>query len=75
MGEKIRDIGKFKIGEEVVKIELNNGYDEKYSKYDIHIQSEHMQYCLTNRDYIKLATNIISANEKLKSLKNYSTKK
>ncbi len=74
MGEKIRDIGEFKIGEESVKIELNYGYDEKYSKYDIHIQSEHMQYCLTNRDYVKLATSIISANEKLKALKDYNKK-
>ena len=52
MGEKIRDIGKFKIADQDVKIELNEGYDKKYSEYDIHIQSDHIQYSLTNRQFV-----------------------
>jgi hypothetical protein len=70
MGEKIRDIGKFKIADQDVKIELNEGYDKKYSEYDIHIQSDHIQYSLTNRQFVKLAAVLINSKEKLNFMKN-----
>ena len=69
MGEKLRDIGAFKIANQDVKIELNEGYDKKYSEYDIHIQSDHIQYCLTNRQFFKLASVLINSREKLNSMK------
>ena len=69
MGEKLRDIGAFKIANQDVKIELNEGYDKKYSEYDIHIQSDHIQYCLTNRQFVKLASVLINSREKLISMK------
>lgn len=69
MGEKIRDIGVFKIANQDVKIELNEGYDKQYSEYDIHIQSDHMQYCLTNRQFVKLASVLINSREKLNFMK------
>lgn len=69
MGEKLRDIGAFKIANQDVKIELNEGYDKKYSEYDIHIQSDHIQYCLTNRQFVKLASVLINSREKLNSMK------
>ena len=70
MGEKIRDIGKFKIADQDVKIELNEGYDKKYSEYDIHIQRDHIQYSLTNRQFVKLAAVLINSKEKLNFMKN-----
>lgn len=70
MGEKIRDIGKFKIADQDVKIELNEGYDKKYSEYDIYIQSDHIQYSLTNRQFVKLAAVLINSKEKLNFMKN-----
>lgn len=69
MGEKIKNIGEFELGGKLVQIELNHGYNEKYSKYDIHIQSDHIQYYLSNKDYIKLATLLINAKEKFDALK------
>ena len=55
MGEKIKDISSFQINDNVVKIELNNGWDKNYAKYDIHIQSKSLQILLTNADFIKFA--------------------
>ena len=69
MGEKIRDIGKLEIGSSRFAIELNEGYDKRYSKYDIHIQNDDIQYSLTNAEFVKLAAAFINANEKLKALK------
>lgn len=69
MGEKIKDLSTFTINGKNVKIELNEGYDKNYSKYDIHIQSDRVQLCLTDRDYMRLASIVITANRKLESLK------
>lgn len=71
MGEKIRNIGEFFLGDKKVLIELNEGYNKNYSKYDIHIQSKHVQYCMTNKDYIKLSTTLIHAREMLDSIKKH----
>lgn len=71
MGEKIKNIGEFKLGDKTVLIELNEGYDINHSKYDIHIQSEHVQYCLSNKEYVQLASTLINAKEKLDFLKSY----
>ena len=73
MGEKIKDIGQFHIGDDIVKIELNEGYSPASSKYDIHIQGDHIQYYLNNRDFVKVAAMIINAKQKFDSLKSYST--
>ena len=70
MGEKIKDIGSFSLGGKKVLIELNEGYNKDYSKYDIHIQSEHMQLSMTNQDFIKLSTALINAREVLDATKN-----
>ena len=71
MGEKIKDIGKFSINNNEILIELNQGYNAQYSKYDIHIQSDHLQYYLPNRDFIQFATTLIYARERLNSLKKH----
>lgn len=69
MGEKIKDIGVFHIGGKEVKIELNQGYSPEYSKYDIHIQSDSAQYCITNREFMNLASIMITARRKMDKMK------
>lgn len=69
MGEKIKDIKKFNIGNAEMTIELNDGYSKDYSKYDIHIQNDIFQYYLSDADFMKLASAIITAKRKLDSLK------
>lgn len=69
MGEKIKNLGKFHISNDDVYIELNDGYDKKYSEYDIHIQSECVQYCITNRQFVKLASALINAKKRFDDLK------
>lgn len=69
MGEKIRDLSTFKIGKTNVAIELNDGYSKDYSEYDIHIQSDSVQYYLSDSDFMKLASAIATAKRNLDSLK------
>ena len=71
MGEKIRNLGDFKVGSTNVYIELNEGYSKQYSKYDIHIQNDIVQYCLTNAEFMLLASTMINAKEKMTAFKNY----
>lgn len=73
MGEKIKDLSNFCIGKSKIKIELNNGYSKSYSKYDIHIQSDNIQYCLSEAEFMKFASTIINAKRKLDSIKNPKT--
>ncbi len=73
MGEKIRDIGEFYLGKERYQIELNDGYDKAYSKYDIHIQNDRVQYCLSGSEFMTLASAFINAKEKLDALKSYKS--
>lgn len=69
MGEKIKNLSSFQLGGKDVLIELNDGYDEKYAKYDIHIQSEFLQYCMTDKEYMKFASAIATARRRLEDLK------
>lgn len=69
MGEKIRDLSTFKIGETNIAIELNDGYSKDYSEYDIHIQSDSVQYYLSDSDFMKLASAIATAKRNLDCLK------
>lgn len=69
MGEKIRDMSSFTIGNTDVKIELNDGYSKAYSKYDIHIQSDAVQYCLSGSDFMKAASSFIIAKRSLDAIK------
>lgn len=74
MGERIKDITEFNIGNQKIVIELNEGYDEKTSLYDIHFHCNSLQYYLSNSDFVKLATAMISARDKLIKMKKYNTK-
>ncbi len=67
MGEKIKDLSTFYIKGHEVRIELNDGYSEGY---DIHIQSNRIQYDLSDKDFMILASACKRAVRKLNSLKN-----
>lgn len=69
MGEKIRDLSSFRVGQTEAKIELNEGYDKSYAKYDIHIQSNAIQLCMSNTEFMKLASSVITAKRMLDDLK------
>ena len=69
MGEKSKKGRTFEFGGKEIFIELNEGYDRNYAKYDIHIQSESIQYCLTDREYIKFASAMATARRNLEKLK------
>lgn len=72
MGEKIRTMSSFTINGQEVQIELNEGYSKAYSKYDIHIQSNSVQYYLTDKDYMRLASAMATAKRRLDSMKGRS---
>ena len=55
MGERIRDLTKFKIGNTQFKIELNSSYHHT-DRYDIHLQCDNGRIGLTDREFIQLAT-------------------
>ena len=74
MGEKIRDINSFKIGNTLLKVELNDGYSKDYSKNDIHIQNDLVQYCLSDEEFMRLASAIITAKRRLDSVKENTDK-
>ncbi len=69
MGEKIRDLSSFTVGDTETKIELNDGYDKNYAKYDIHIQSKALQLCMSNVEFMKFASSVITAKRLLDDLK------
>lgn len=68
MGEKIKNISMVEIGKTQVVVELNHAYDLNY-KYDIHIQTEHIQLSLKDGDFIKLAAALRFAQTELERSK------
>lgn len=69
MGEKIKNMSSFTINGQEVQIELNEGYSKAYSQYDIHIQSDSVQYYLTDKDFMRVASAMVTAKRRLDSLK------
>ena len=69
MGEKIRNLSTFTVNGKEVAIELNDGYSKGYSKYDIHIQSEAIQYSMTDRDFMKLASTLYTSARIFETMK------
>ncbi|HAP20619.1 MAG TPA: hypothetical protein DCR27_05035 [Lachnospiraceae bacterium] len=69
MGEKIKDLGHFYVGKEKILVELNDAYSKEYSKYDIHIQGEKIQYSLAESDFLKLVSAAVTAKQRLDFLK------
>ena len=66
MGEKIKDLSTFHVKGQEVHIELNDGYS---NGYDIHIQSDRVQYYLSDKDFMILASTCKRAIRKFNSLK------
>ncbi|MEY8326718.1 hypothetical protein AALB47_22845 [Lachnospiraceae bacterium 54-11] len=63
MGEKIKDLSFFEINGQKVAIELNEGYSKDYSEYDIHIQSDTIQYNLSDSDFMRLVSAVATAKK------------
>lgn len=68
MGERIRDLEKFTIGNAKFCIELNRAYNGNES-YDIHVQCERGRIGLSDRDFLKLATCFMVAKKQFIALK------
>lgn len=68
MGEKIRDLASFKIGNVSFVIEENAGWEKE--KIDIHIQSNNLRYCCSSEDFMDLLSAVVCAKRKFDSLKN-----
>lgn len=69
MGEKIKNLSEFSVDGINVAVELNDGYDKEYSKFDIHIQSKAVQYCLSDVEFMKLASAVTTAKRNLDTMK------
>lgn len=64
MGEKIKNLSAINFEEGQAIIELNRAYSLDY-KYDIHIQTNHLQLSLKDGDFIKLAAALRFAEKEL----------
>lgn len=69
MGEKIKNLSSFSVNGNKVAIELNNGYSEEYARYDIHLQSDAVQYSMSDKDFMKLVSCVATAKLQLEALK------
>ena len=67
MGERIKDLGEFKIGGYMFKVELNHG--NKNEKYNIHIQNDIFKIAYKEREFAKFVGGVIEAKERLKKMK------
>lgn len=68
MGEKIKDLAKYRHLNTEYLIELNEP-PNKGEDYRIHIQSEKFRLDLPKKDYIKYALTVLSAAKRLKENK------
>ena len=55
MGEKIKDLAEFNIGDLKINIELNSSY-YKSEYFDVHLQCDKGRIGLTDREFLQLAT-------------------
>ena len=62
MGEWIRDLSYFKIGNTDFKIELNEAYG-KGNRYDIHLQCGKGRMGLTESEFVQLAACFVAAKK------------
>ena len=67
MGQKIRDLSGFKIANEHIAIEYNEGWAK--DKIDIHVQGSKIRYCCSSENFMELLSIIICAKRKLDSVK------
>lgn len=71
MGEKVKDLSSFQIGNARVAIEYNRGWSK--NSIDIHIQSDSFRYCCDDHDFMELFSLIVCAKRKFDSIKNWET--
>lgn len=64
MGERIRDLKTDKIIGAELRIELNKGQTQK-DNYDIHIETGHLRFNMSDKEFMKLVAVMIEAKRKL----------
>lgn len=62
MGEKIKDVGQVTIGGSNFKVEINKATTINGPRY-IHIQNCAFRYCLTEKDFLQFASEIMKAKK------------
>ena len=65
MGERIKDLDAIMLNGQTIKIELNKN-DMENLEYDIHIETPHFRYNMSDHEFVKFAASVAEAKEKLK---------
>ena len=73
MGEKIRDLGKIKIGNSEFVIELNHSASGSHYR-DIHIQNDKFRLEIPENEFLQMAACMQVAKKQLKIIKNITDK-
>lgn len=68
MGEKIKDIGKFRLNDREYLIELNKPLSKGGSRM-IHLQNNSFRYALTEKNFLKMVGSLVKAKYQLKNMK------
>ena len=68
MGQKIKTLGKFKIGNSEYEVELNKSVSKK-SGHDIHIQNEKFRLEMTDLQFVQMASCLLLAKKQFDILK------
>ncbi len=68
MGEKIKDIGKFKLNDREYLIELNKPLSKGGSRM-IHLQNDSFRYALTERNFLKIVGSLVKGKYQLQNMK------
>lgn len=64
MGEHIKDLDIVILNGQAIKIELNKG-DMENIEYDIHIETPHFRYNMSDHEFMKFAASVAEAKRKL----------
>ena len=68
MGEKIRDLSSFAIGNAPINVELNKAEDDS-DEYIIHIESPKFRAAMYDKEFMKMVVSVMEAERKLKNKK------
>ena len=67
LGSKISNLAEIKIGNNILKVELNEG--TKSEKFDIHIQNENFKLCFKDKEFSIFSASVIAAKKRFDVLK------
>lgn len=67
MGNKIKNLAEFDMGNQSYAIELNGG--TKKENFDIHIQNEHINICFKDYEFSQFVASILVAERRMERFK------